>query len=201
MTSPIPALTRTALLLIDVQRGFDDPQWGTRNNPEAETNIARLLRVWRAHNGPIVHIQHHSTEPDSPLRPGQPGVELKAEAHPKGDEPLFQKRVNSAFTGTDLEAHLETNGIDTVVIVGLTTNHCVSTTARVAENLGYGVVVVDDATAAFDHVDHPGRYFDAETLHAAALANLHEEFAAIKNTEAVIARWKRGAGTTAESRT
>jgi len=177
---------RTALLIIDVQQGFEDPSWGTRNNPNAEKNIARLLKAWRDQDGLVVCVQHLSTEPDSPLRPGQPGVQLRAEVQPREGDLLIQKRVNSAFIGTDLQTQLEAREIGTVVIVGLTTNHCVSTTARMAANLGFGVVVVDDATAAFDHTDHRGRHFDAETIHAAALASLNDEFGAVLDTEAML---------------
>ncbi|WP_198038498.1 isochorismatase family protein [Photobacterium angustum] len=47
-----------ALIIIDVQKGFDDPYWGRRNNPEAESNITLLLSKWREKELPIVHIQH-----------------------------------------------------------------------------------------------------------------------------------------------
>lgn len=58
--------------------------------------------------------------------------------------------MNSAFIGTTLKRDLRIDGIDTLVIVGLTTNHCVSTTARMAGSLGFKTFVVSDATAAFD---------------------------------------------------
>ena len=67
-----PIGDNTALILIDVQAGFEDPVWGPRNNPQAETNMARLLAAWRGADRPIYHGQHMSTEPASPLRPGQP---------------------------------------------------------------------------------------------------------------------------------
>jgi len=182
-----------ALLLIDVQQGFDAPGWGERNNPDAERNIARLLEAWRNAGWPVLHVQHISVEPGSVLGPGQPGSELKPEAMPAPDEPLFQKNVNSAFIGTDLEAQLRERGIEALVLVGLTTNHCVSTTARMSGNLGFDTYVVDDATATFDRVGHDGRQYDAAEVHAISLASLHGEFATVLGTDEVLAAGPSGA--------
>lgn len=177
----------TALVIVDVQQGFDQPSWGNRNNPQAEQNIARLLAAWRRTGRPVVHIQHLSASPSSPLRPGQPGSDFKHEVAPLPGERVFQKQVNSAFIGTGLEAYLCHAGYDTLVMTGLTTNHCVSTTTRMAGNLGFRTYLVSDATATFDRQDHEGRRFDAEQVHAVSLANLHEEFATVLSTEQALA--------------
>ena len=52
MTKPPPAL-----LLIDVQQGFDHPRWGPRNNPQAESQMARLIKAWREQGHPIIHVR------------------------------------------------------------------------------------------------------------------------------------------------
>lgn len=172
----------TALILIDVQDGMDDPSHGTRNNPDAETNMARLLADWRASGRPVFHVQHMSTDPHSTLRPNQPGNAIKQVVAPQADEPIIQKQVNSAFIGTNLEARLRSAGIESLVLVGLTTGHCVSTTARMAGNLGFTVYVVADATACFGHAGYDGQYYPAETIHAVSLVSLQDEFAAIVTT-------------------
>jgi nicotinamidase-related amidase len=178
-----------ALLLIDLQQGFDDSSWGRRNNPAAERNAARLLAAWRAGNRPLVHIQHRSTERGSPLRPGQPGVEFNPVVAPLDAEPIMAKTVNSAFIGTGLERYLRDHMVDRVVIVGLTTNHCVETTARMAGNLGFRPILVADATAAFDRRGPDGTTWPAETIHAISLANIHNEFGEIASTDEVLARF------------
>jgi len=175
------------LIVIDVQDGFDEPYWGRRNNPDAEANIGRLLDAWRRTGRPVIHVRHDSTSPLSPLRPGQPGNDLKDEVKPWSGEPVLSKGVNSAFIGTDLEERLRRSGSDAVVLVGLTTNHCVSTTARMAANLGFGVRVVSDATATFDMRSPFGTLVPAEVMHEVGLTELHREFATVVETADVIA--------------
>lgn len=176
----------TALILIDIQQGFDDPFWGRRNNPDAETNMARLLEAWRQSGRPIFHIQHLSQSPHSPLRPGIPGNDFKESVRPREGEPVLQKHVNSAFIGTDLEQRLRRAGITKLVIVGLTTNHCVETTTRMAGNLGFQAHLVSDATATFDRKGPDGTLHTAEEIQAMTLTNLHDEFATIVTTAEVL---------------
>lgn len=179
--------TDSALVIIDVQQGFDSGDWGEPYPPDAESNMARLLAAWRTAGRPVLHVQHLSRSPESPLHPDKPGSALKPEVAPQEGERLFQKRVNSAFIGTDLEAHLREQGLDLLVIVGFTTNHCVSTTARMAENLGFDAKVVGDATVAFGAEGPDGRHHPAEQVHAISLANLQGEFAAVASTDDVLA--------------
>jgi len=176
-----------ALVVIDVQKGFDEPYWGERNNPEAEENIARLLDSWRARGWAIYYIHHQSKNPNSPLRPNYVGNEIKEIVRPRPGEPVIQKRENSAFIGTDLEERLRAANQSTLVLTGLTTDHCVSTTARMAANLGFDTVVVSDATATFDRYSPiTSRHFTGEEIHEAELTALSGEFAKVVETEEVL---------------
>jgi nicotinamidase-related amidase len=178
--------SNAALIIIDVQKGFDDPRWGRRNNPEAEANIAKLLDAWRRSNRPVFHVQHSSRLRDSPLSPSAAGHAIKESVAPRRGEPVIKKSVHSAFIGTGLEKRLRRRGIRTVVVTGLTTDHCVATTARMAGNLGFDTYVVSDATATFDREGVDGKRYSAEEVHAVNLASLNQEFAKIVTTNALL---------------
>lgn len=180
------ALDFAALLIIDVQQGFDDPSWGRRNNPQAEAQIARLLATWRERRWPVFHVQHHSLDPASPLYPANAGHALKALVAPLAGEVLLTKHVNSAFIGTPLEAMLREQQITRLVVTGLTTNHCVETTTRMAGNLGFCTYLVSDATATFDRIGPDGRLYRAEEIHAVSLASIHGEFAQVISTDSIL---------------
>ncbi|CAN5537220.1 cysteine hydrolase family protein [soil metagenome] len=183
-----------ALLVIDAQKGFDDPYWGERNNPQCESNIAALIAAFRRVGKPVIHVQHMSVEPLSPLRPGQAGNDFKAEAVPIAGEKVFGKKVNSAFIGTDLEKYLHEQGIAELVICGLTTDHCVSPSTRMAGNLGFNSYLVSDATATFNRKGIDGRDWTAEEIHQSALASLSGEFAEVISTTVALERCTAGGG-------
>jgi nicotinamidase-related amidase len=181
--------SRTALIVVDVQRAFDE--WEAagkrRNNPEALARIVKLLAAFRTSNTPIFHIRHESMRPNSSFAPGATGYPVKDEAREIEGEPVIVKRVNSAFIGTDLEARLRAAGITTLVICGATTNHCVETTTRMAGNLGFDARLVRDATWTFDRTGPDGDAHSAEEIHAMTLANLNGEFARIVSAAEAIA--------------
>ena len=179
-----------ALLLIDIQEGLDESEhWGgSRNNPQAEDNCRKILDLFREKNWPLYHIQHCSTNPISPLYPSKKGNAIKSIVTPAKGEPVFQKNTNSAFINTNLEKTLQDEGIDMVVVVGLTTDHCVSATVRNAADLGFKSFLISDATATYAKTGIDGKFYEAELIHQISLASLREEFATIMTTADLLSK-------------
>lgn len=155
---PLPH--NAALLVIDADHARRVAP-GTRNNPEMEANIRRLEEAWRATGRPVLRVRHETRWPGAPIH-------------------------YSAFVGTHLEAELTRRGVGTLVLTGLGTDRCVSTTARMAANFGFATYVVADATATFERLGPDGRRHRAEDVHAIALAELNGEFALIVDTASLL---------------
>src|SRR5690606_23655631 len=162
---------KPALLLIDIQKAFLDQEYwgGNRNNKDAEVVCAKILHKWRELDLPLFHIRHSSTNLNSKLNQSNKGFEFNENVFPIENEPIITKKVNSAFIGTDLKEQIDKLNINTLVIIGITTNHCVSTTTRMAGNFGYEVYLISDATAAFDRIGINGEKYDSETIHLTTL--------------------------------
>ncbi|KAJ5672481.1 hypothetical protein N7507_001608 [Penicillium longicatenatum] len=226
MSQPLNLSLPTALILIDNQVGFCAPEtishWGTtRSNPRYEVNLQALLSAFRTARSSsstlleVIHIFHSSVTPGSPLHPSTDGIRPLDFATPASDgsEPIFWKSVNSSFIGTNLEAHLREKGFRQLIIAGLTTDHCVSTTVRMAANLGVvdrllggepvkiksdgthvkdvpvdkgRIVLVSDATATFGKGG-----FDSDTIHKVSVASLDGEFCDVIGTEDIVDALRR----------
>ncbi|WP_242535690.1 cysteine hydrolase family protein [[Muricauda] lutisoli] len=178
----------TALILIDTQIGLQETGFygSERNNPEAEENCGRVLQFFRRKQLPVFHVKHNSTNIDSPLHSSKMGNNFHPAVKPLINEPVFEKTVNCAFIGTDLETRLKRMGITNLVIAGLTIEHCISTSVRMASNLGFNVVLASDATAAFDKMGYDGNKYPADVIFHAELANLKDEFATIMDTHTLL---------------
>lgn len=180
--------TLPTLIIIDMQKGMANPSGAPRNNPNAEGNIAALLKAWREAGATVVHVRHMSRTPGSPFWPGQSGVEFQDRLTPLPSEHVVEKNVPDALVNTGLEKWLRVRGITQLIMVGVSTNNSVEATARTAGNLGFQTQVVADATFAFEMVDYHGTKRTADEVHAMALANLNGEYAGITTTERLLRR-------------
>jgi nicotinamidase-related amidase len=169
-----------------MQQAFDAPPWPRRWNPDLDANGLALLAAWRAANRPIIHVRHDSVQPGSSLAPGAPGNAFRPGFEPQEDEPLVTKSVNSAFIGTDLDLRLKRLGARHVVVFGISTDMCVSTTIRTGANMGWDMILVPDACDCFDLPDRQGGWIAAEDLQRAHVATLAFEFCQPMSTSALI---------------
>ena len=170
-----------ALLLVDIQKAFLEKDYPglIRNNENAEFICGKILKKWRTLDLPIIHVRHSSTNPESKLHKSRPGFEFNDYVTPLETEMVLTKEVNSAFIGTNLENILIKSHIDTLVIVGMTTNHCISTTVRMSGNLGFDTYLISDSTACYNTKGLNGEIIPCNTIYNSALASLQEEFATV----------------------
>ena len=175
--------TLPALLVIDVQQAIDHYSDKERNNPNAEQVMQRLLNQWRRLKLPVIHVRHSSKFKDSPYYHQSPFYGFKANVVPNADEKIVTKLENSAFTDGSLKNHLKDIGCHEIVVCGVVTNNSVDATVRSAAALGFHVVVVSDATAAYGMTLLNGEQLTAEQVHWTFLSNLHGEYAQVCSSD------------------
>ena len=183
--------TLPVLVPIDMQQGFDlvtekGAAWPPRWNTQLDVNGARLLAHWRERQWPVVHVRHDSVEPQSTLRVGQVGNDFRPGFEPQGDEQIVSKSVNAAFIGTDLDLRLRRLGASEIVVFGITTDQCVSTSVRVGANLGWKCTLVEDACDCFELPLPQSGYLSARDIHRAHVATLAFEFCSVTTTSELV---------------
>ena len=170
------------LLPIDMQKAFDHAPWPNSWNKHVDANGLAILAAWRKAKLPIIHVQHNSAQEGSSLAPGHSGNNFRPGFAPLAGEPLVTKSVNAAFIGTDLDLRLRRLGITTIYTFGISTDMCVSTTIRVGSNMGYEMVLIEDACNCFELPNRSGGTIPAKTIHDANVATLEMEFCTVMTT-------------------
>jgi nicotinamidase-related amidase len=178
-----------AVLIIDMQEGMADRIRSGRPTatPDAPARIAALLAAARATGTPVIHVLHDDPHPDSPFRKGEPGAEPMACAVPQAGETVLWKHGSSAFHGTGLDGHLKAHGITQLVVAGAVAAFCVTSTVRQASDLGYSVLLPQDALLGFDLPAHDGGQLDAATVFRVTLSLLGADFATLTTVDALAA--------------
>ena len=178
---------KTALLLIDIQNDyFPSGKMELVNPLEAAKKAYMLLQCFREHGGYHVHIQHVSLKPDAAFFvKGTSGSDIHdSVAHFEG-EPIVYKHYPNSFRETNLLEMLKGWGIERVIICGMMTHMCVDATARAAADLGFQVMVAEDACATRD-LKYGDTVIPAEYVHKAFLAAL-KSYGQVMSSDQVIA--------------
>jgi nicotinamidase-related amidase len=179
-----PGESSPLLIVIDMQPGFDDPQFGARNNPHCELRVADMLDAWRRKGFAVFFTRHLSSRAGSPLCADDPRSRIKREVQPLDGEPVFDKRTYSAFKVRHFAEAVARLAPPVIVLTGIATDICVTATAREAIDLGYRVAIASDASATFERKD---ANCWAEDAHAAALAALAVSGAQVASAHALVA--------------
>jgi nicotinamidase-related amidase len=199
---------RPALVVVDVQRDFGDPEclgeYGLTDAALAAlegavSRIGELVTTARLVGVPVIWVElgsdparpwHASNwlragDYNAPIAPNEPCVLGSAGAQwylmePAAGEPRVVKRGYSGFLGTDLDARLRAAGCEWLTITGLTSECCVDATAQDAIQLDWPVVIPQDATAAYDL-----------SVNEAALKQLELNVAVLTDADEVAALWRK----------
>ncbi|KAF7558288.1 hypothetical protein G7Z17_g67 [Cylindrodendrum hubeiense] len=171
----------STLIIIDAQVEYAEGKLQVSNLEPSRKVIASLLEKYRQANGNVVHVIHVTPEGAPVFSPNTKLVEEFEELTPLSGEKVVFKTHPSSFAGTDLEQHLQSISSKKLVLTGYMAHVCVSTTARNAAQLGYDVIVVEDAIG---DRDIPG--VDAEQLTKVVLAEIGDVFGTIVQSKDIV---------------
>ncbi|KAF7846078.1 hypothetical protein BT93_L5318 [Corymbia citriodora subsp. variegata] len=144
--SPSTASTKdSTLIIIDAQNEYAEGKLQCSNTATSRKAIAELLKKYRDANGKIVHVTHEVPDGAPVFTPGTKLAEEFEELSPKQGEKVIKKNHPSAFAETDLHEHLGGKAGEKIVLTGYMAHVCVSTTARQGAQLGYDVLLAEDA--------------------------------------------------------
>jgi nicotinamidase-related amidase len=173
-----PPLADSNLVLIDFQNEYRAGPLALPGVDAAIAAGARLLAQARRSGANIFHVAHKG-KPGGLFDRGAERGAIVADVAPQGGEPVVEKPLPNAFAGTDLQTLLAATGRKNVILAGLMTHMCISSTARAGLDLGYRVTIDAASCATRDLPDSKGGVIAAAMVHEVALVELSDRFAII----------------------
>jgi nicotinamidase-related amidase len=174
------------LLIVDVQNDyFPGGKWELVGSENAGQVAGSLLKFFRDHKLPVLHVQHIG-QPDSPFFvPYTPGVTIHTAVFPQSGEVLVQKQYPNAFRETALLDHLRKQAIKQLVVTGMMTHMCVDAAVRAATDFGFECQVAQDGCATRD-LNLNGKVLPASEVHDAFLAALNGTYAKVMSADRIM---------------
>ncbi|EGU43183.1 isochorismatase family protein [Vibrio ichthyoenteri ATCC 700023] len=180
-------MTKTALIIIDIQNDYFEGGAMPLHNPQAASHqAAKLIKHFRAQNKPVIHVQHlAASEALGFMLEGTKGQEIHPSVVPVAPEKVIIKHYPNSFAKTELESVLQALEVTEIIVAGMMTHMCVSSTVRASLEYGLQATVVHDACASCD-LTILGQTIDADNVHVTALAEI-ANIAKISSCEEVLA--------------
>lgn len=181
-------MAKQALIVVDIQNDyFPQGKWPLVGAEAAADNAVRLIQAFRDAGNPVVHIRHEFTSDAAPFfTPGSDGAKLHPKVLSRADEPVVLKHFVNSFRETELEAILDEQDVENLVVVGSMSHMCVDGITRAAADLGYTVTVIHDACATRD-LEFNGVTVPAIQVHAAFMASLAFAYASVVSADEFLA--------------
>ena len=138
-----------AFLIIDAQVNMFAEGSSVFEGEKILNTLSRLLAQARTAHLPIIYVQNNGSEGD-PDMPGTPGWQVHPLVTPEKGDVIIQKHTPDSFHETNLQSELESRHIHNLIVAGMQTDYCINSTCRRAHELGYGVILVQDAHSTYD---------------------------------------------------
>ena len=138
-----------ALLIIDAQVNMFAEGSSVFEGEKILNTLSRLLAQARTAHLPIIYVQNNGIEGD-PDMPGTPGWQVHPLVTPEKGDVIIQKHTPDSFHETNLQSELESRHIHNLIVAGMQTDYCINATCRRAFELGYEVILVQDAHSTYD---------------------------------------------------
>jgi nicotinamidase-related amidase len=179
--------TNAAFVLIDFQNEYADGKLALgASGRMAIEQAKKLLHVARDHSAPIFHVVHIASEASSIFNPSSEQSQIIPQLQPIENEPIIKKSLPSSFYKTDLHQLLTLAGRKQLILAGFMSHMCITATTIQAVELGYEVIICEDACATRPLPGLNHTTLDANTIHHAAMAALNDRYATIRQLTALI---------------
>ncbi len=127
---------------------------------------------------PIIYIQHINPPDDYFFLEGTHGVEISDRIKPQDGDKVIIKHFPNSFLETELDDHLKSLGVDTLIVCGMMTHMCIDTTVRAAMDYGYQVKLAANACATMD-LEIAGEIIPADIVQKTFIASMEGVFATV----------------------
>lgn len=150
-------MNNVVLMVVDVQNALIKKH--PYNEKKVIENIKKLILIAREKNKEVIYVRHDDGV-GTDFEKGTDGWQIYNEVAPNINEYIVEKEYNSAFHKTGLREYLESEEINTIILVGLQSEYCMDATLKSAFDYGYKIIIPEETNSTFDN-----EYLSGEKLY------------------------------------